>query len=132
MERHFDFRAKMAKFQTHLCFYRIFTQLCHSKYHCRHSSLGNEKERVESDFFFLDLAFCFYVGFFYGISSCSCCFVKTDTFPLPRHIFASLSSYQMTENEINCVSWHISITLYPVSEFFQCITNEDMNRFMGI
>lgn len=38
----------------------------------------------------------------------------------------------MTENEINCVSWHISITVYPVSEFFQCITNKDMNRFMVI
>lgn len=61
---------------------------------------------------------------FYGVCSCFSCFVETDIFPSPRHIFVSLSSYQMAENKIHCVSWHIFTTLYPVSEGFHCITNK--------
>lgn len=122
MGRHFVFRAKLAKFQARLCLCHAFHLLMSPKvllYHCRMKTSAGWCSGPGC---------LFLCELFYCICPYFSCFVETDIFPSPHHIFISLSSYQMAENKIHCVSWHISTTPYPESEGFQCITN----RFMGI
>lgn len=127
MGRHFVFRVEFVKFQARLCFCYAFYLLMSLKvllYHCW--------MKTNAGWCFSGSGCLFLWELFFSVYSCFSCFVETDIFPSLHHIFVPLSSYQMAEKKIYCVSLHISTTPYPVSEGFQCITNKYTNRFMGI
>lgn len=130
--RHFVFRGQAAEFQTRLRLCRAFALLCHSNpplffFFALGFSLaalsGTGNESARSDVF-LAAAFLLLMR---ALFHCVCYvrlrfarFVEIDTFPKLRarlSLRRAISSYQMIEKKINCISWHFSIMPSPVSHY---------------